>query len=98
MEGETTQHRTSPDETSKEAEELLAAALAGDAHALGTLLGDVRPQLLAVAASLLGEQLAEKADASDIVQDGLVAACKGFGDFRGKTVAELRGWLTEILR
>lgn len=98
MESETTQNRSSPDETSKQAEQLLSAALAGDAAALGTLLGDIRPQLLSVAASLLGEQLAEKADASDIVQDGLAAACKGFDDFRGKTVAELRGWLTEIVR
>ena len=45
----------------------------------------------------LDPRLQSKLDASDVVQQTLVKAHNGRGQFRGQTDAELAGWLRRIL-
>jgi RNA polymerase sigma-70 factor (ECF subfamily) len=45
----------------------------------------------------LGSRGQAKADASDIVQQTMVQAVRGLEGFRGKTEAEMAGWLRQIL-
>lgn len=78
-------------------ESLLAAARAGDDAALGQLVGELRPELVALVGRLLREHQADKADPSDVVQQGLLAACEGFDRFQGQSVEEFQGWLAAIL-
>jgi len=77
---------------------LLARARTGDEEALGRLIDSFRPQLLALAGSMMGRQVGDKADASDVVQQGLVSACRGLESFRGQTVEDFQGWLATIVR
>ena len=46
----------------------------------------------------LGARMRQRLDASDIVQDAMLAATKDFANFQGTTEAELRAWLARILR
>lgn len=77
---------------------LIEAARRGDRAALGELLGELRPQLVTVAAGTVHRYLLDKTDASDIVQLGLAEACKSFADFRGHSAEELKAWLATIVR
>ena len=73
----------------------------GDREALGQLLSDLsfRDYLLLVANDGRSEPgpRAAKGGASDVVQDTFFRAHRGFGDFRGRSEAEWRGWLRAIL-
>ncbi len=54
---------------------------------------------LSIAASVnLSAQLRAKFDAQDLVQETLSTATENWSDFRGRTVAELRAWLNQILQ
>ncbi len=75
---------------------LLAAARAGNQESLGQLLEVHRPLLLALANQELAPRLRSKVGASDLVQDTLLEAFKGFSQFQGKSEAELRHWLQQI--
>jgi RNA polymerase sigma-70 factor (ECF subfamily) len=75
----------------------LDAARAGDAAVQGELLGRYRSWLLVLAEGQLGRRLPGKCDASDLVQQTLLAACRDLPNFRGATEPELRAWLRRIL-
>ncbi|MBM4074694.1 MAG: sigma-70 family RNA polymerase sigma factor [Planctomycetes bacterium] len=57
-----------------------------------------RPYSLAIANQELDSQIRPKVGASDIVQDSLLEAHLGSQDFRGRTLAEFKQWLRQILR
>jgi RNA polymerase sigma-70 factor, ECF subfamily len=75
----------------------LDAARAGDEQAQGELLGRYRSWLLVLAEGQLGRRLPGKCDASDLVQQTFLAACRDLPNFRGGAEAELRAWLRQIL-
>ena len=77
---------------------LLAAARSGDRSAQDALLGTVMRLLRAHAARRLDGRLRARLDPSDVVQLALIEAARDFGAFEGRTQAELRAWLLEILR
>jgi len=56
-----------------------------------------RSYLRFLAASGLDVRLRAKVDASDIAQQTLLQAHRGFGEFRGTTEAEILAWLRKIL-
>ena len=70
---------------------LLAAHLAGDREAFGTLVGHHRERLWAVALRTLGD----REEAADAVQDALLSAYRGAGSFRGD--ARVTTWLHRIV-
>jgi len=65
--------------------------------ALDRLLDSYRNYLRLLARTGLDVSLQGKADPSDLVQDALLKAALGFGQFRGATDAEMAGWLRQIL-
>lgn len=77
--------------------ENLAAGRDGDAAAQGKLLQPFEPWLRLLARMQLDHRLRAKCDPSDLVQQTLLEACRGFAQFRGGTEAELAGWLRGIL-
>lgn len=71
--------------------ELLAAHVAGDPEAFGLLFSRHRDRLWAVAVRTMGNQ----EDAADGLQDGLVAAWRRAGSFRGD--AAVTTWLHRVV-
>jgi RNA polymerase sigma-70 factor (ECF subfamily) len=65
--------------------------------ALGQLLDSYRNYLRLLARTGIDASLQGKADPSDLVQETLLKAHENFGQFRGRTEAELAGWLRAIL-
>lgn len=78
--------------------EVIEAARRGDTTQLGMLLDLYRGYLMTVAAEKLSPQFSAKVSPSDLVQETLLNAAKGFTEFRGTSENELRKWLTQILR
>ncbi len=76
----------------------IAAAHAGSRAALGSLLEAYRPFLHMLAEKDLPLDLRAKAGISDLVQETYAEAFNDFGQFRGRSEAELAGWLEQILR
>jgi RNA polymerase sigma-70 factor (ECF subfamily) len=76
---------------------LLAQARAGERQALDRLLAICRTYVAILARARIQSSLAAKADASDLVQQTLFEAFRGFGAFRGQTEAEWLAWLRRIL-
>ena len=76
---------------------LIRAARNGEPDALDNLLTLYRNYLRFLARSGLGAKLGVKADASDVVQDALMRAFRGFSEFKGETEAEFLAWLRQIL-
>jgi RNA polymerase sigma-70 factor (ECF subfamily) len=60
-------------------------------------LEQLRPYLRAIARLQIEKQFQAKIDASDVVQQTMLEACRGIDEFRGATPEELRGWLRRIL-
>src|SRR5262249_36144555 len=56
-----------------------------------------RSYLALLARIQLDQRLRSKVDASDLVQEALLEACRDFPAFRGSTEAELTAWLRQIL-
>jgi RNA polymerase sigma-70 factor, ECF subfamily len=83
---------------SKHSEHLLAAARSGDASSLWALTDAFRPYLKALVERMLTGRLSAKVDASDVVQQAMVAAIDHFAQFRGDDVAEWYGWCVHIVR
>jgi RNA polymerase sigma-70 factor (ECF subfamily) len=83
--------------TSPDPEQLLGAARAGDASALGQLLELYRSYLATLARLQIGRRLQGKVDASDLVQETFLEAYRDFAQFRGAKESELVGWLRRIL-
>src|SRR5438477_4550466 len=80
-----------------DAEQLLLRARAGDVPILGRLLERYRAYLVVLARVQIGRRLQGKVDASDVVQEAFLGACRDFPQFRGTTEPELLGWLRQIL-
>jgi RNA polymerase sigma-70 factor (ECF subfamily) len=64
---------------------------------LGELLEHYRNYLKLLARSQVDLHLRRRADASDLVQETFLDACRDFHQFRGHTEAELMAWLKKIL-
>jgi RNA polymerase sigma-70 factor, ECF subfamily len=69
----------------------------GSSDGFGDLLEGFREYLLLVAGKRISKSVLPKASTSDVVQNTFLEAQKGFASFRGKTNAELNGWLRKIL-
>jgi RNA polymerase sigma-70 factor, ECF subfamily len=78
-------------------EQLLRQAIAGDGQALGRALELHRTHLILAARFQIGRRLQGKVDASDVVQEAFLGACRDFRSFRGTTEKEFAGWLRGIL-
>jgi RNA polymerase sigma-70 factor (ECF subfamily) len=75
----------------------VAAARQGSPEAMGKLAEACRGYLLLVANGELSPQLRGKIGASDIVQETLLRAQQGIGEFRGQDEEQLLAWLRRIL-
>jgi RNA polymerase sigma-70 factor (ECF subfamily) len=75
----------------------LDRARQGDRQALGELLESYRPYVRALGKNLGHERLRARFGDSDLAQDVVLLAIRSFDSFRGSTVAELTGWLREIV-
>src|ERR1700682_633731 len=64
---------------------------------LGELLELYRNYLKLLARAQVDLHLRSRADASDLVQETFLDACRDFRQFRGSTEAELMAWLRKIL-
>jgi RNA polymerase sigma-70 factor (ECF subfamily) len=78
-------------------EQLVHRAKGGDVPALGQLLELYRAYLVVLARVQIGRRLQGKVDASDLVQEAFLGACRDFPQFRGTTTKEFLGWLRGIL-
>jgi RNA polymerase sigma-70 factor, ECF subfamily len=67
------------------------------AKRLGELLELYRNYLKLLARTQVDLHLRSRADASDLVQETFLDACRDFDQFRGVTEAELTAWLRKIL-
>jgi RNA polymerase sigma-70 factor, ECF subfamily len=76
---------------------LLAALRQGNAAAQGEVLQHYRPWLHLLARLELDRQFQGKFDASDVVQQTLLEACRDLPKFRGGTEGELLAWLRQVL-
>lgn len=72
-------------------------ARGGSREAIGRLIDSCRAYLLLVANEELEPALRVKVAASDLVQETLLAAQAEFGQFRGRSEGELKGWLRKVL-
>lgn len=77
--------------------ELLAKARGGDAEARNRLFAACRNYVALMARAQVESWLRAKVDASDLVQQTLLDAHRGFEEFRGETEAEWLAWLRRIL-
>jgi RNA polymerase sigma-70 factor (ECF subfamily) len=76
---------------------LLDALHRGDTAAAAERLGRYRDWLRLLAQVQLERRLQAKFDASDVVQQALLEACRALPQFRGSTEAELLAWLRQVL-
>ena len=77
--------------------ELLERARQGDTAAREALFQRCRNYVGVVARAQVESWLQAKVDASDLVQQTLLDAHRGLGEFRGETEAEWLAWLRRIL-
>lgn len=77
--------------------ELIARTRSGDEAAREELFERCRRYVGLVARVQLESWLQQKVDASDLVQQTLMEAHRGFERFRGETQAEWLGWLRQIV-
>ena len=77
--------------------ERIEAAKRGCRQSQNELLTGVRPLLLSLANQRVRPDVHPMAAPSDVVQDVLLQAWDGIGDFRGHTRGELIAWLKTIL-
>lgn len=79
-------------------EELISKARHGDAAAQNDLFEACRAYVRFLARSHVESWIQAKVDASDLVQQTLFEAHRGFEQFEGSTEAEWLGWLKQILK
>ncbi|MEM9656912.1 MAG: sigma-70 family RNA polymerase sigma factor [Planctomycetota bacterium] len=75
----------------------IGGARNGDFAALGKLLQRYRAYLSVLARTQMDGRLRQRVSPSDVVQETMLKAHRGFGDFRGVTERELLVWLRQIL-
>src|SRR6478672_14289 len=85
-------------ETESVVERGIEAARNGNGSALGPVLEICRNYLLLTANQELEPDLQAKVAPSDVVQKTYLEAFRDFRQFRGRTEAELLGWLRGILK
>jgi RNA polymerase sigma-70 factor, ECF subfamily len=73
------------------------AAQFGDRDAIGEVFQQLRAYLLSCAQTRLDRELQVKVSPSDVVQETLLEAHRGFAGFRGGSRAELVVWIQGIL-
>jgi RNA polymerase sigma-70 factor (ECF subfamily) len=78
-------------------EQLLADARGGRTGSLGRVLELLRTDLALLARAQIGFHLRGRLDASDLVQETFLDACRDFHHFRGTTHREWVAWLRKIL-
>ncbi len=78
--------------------ELLRRARQGDTACRDALFGLCRSYLGFVARAQVETWMRRKVDASDLVQQALLEAHRGFGQFQGETEKEWLAWLRAIVR
>jgi RNA polymerase sigma-70 factor (ECF subfamily) len=78
-------------------EQLLAEARQGRSASLGNLLELYRNYLALLARTQIDLHLQGRVDASDLVQETFLGACRGFGQFRGTSEIEWVAWLRQVL-
>lgn len=76
---------------------LIAAFGRGDVEAGNALMTRYRPWLQLLARLQLDQRIQKRVDASDVVQQAMLEACRDFPAFRGTTEGEFRAWLRQIL-
>ncbi len=76
---------------------LLTRAREGDAAARDAIFDKCRNYVRVIANTQVEGWMRAKVDASDLVQQTLLEAHRGFDNFRGNTEAEWLGWLKTIL-
>jgi DNA-directed RNA polymerase specialized sigma24 family protein len=76
---------------------LLQAARNGQRDALDALSGAFRNYLKLLARAQLGSNSQKRIEPSDLVQETLLDAYRGFDGFQGQTMPELISWLRQIL-
>jgi RNA polymerase sigma-70 factor, ECF subfamily len=76
---------------------LLEQARAGDTAARDELFARCRSYVNLVARAQVESWMRTRTDASDLVQQTLMEAHRGFDEFRGRTEAEWLAWLKQIL-
>lgn len=76
--------------------DLILHSKCGDDAALGELLDKHRDWLKNVAAKELNGRVLSRIDASDIVQQTLLSACRRIEQFEGSTSGEFAAWLGRI--
>jgi RNA polymerase sigma-70 factor (ECF subfamily) len=81
-----------------EVSEAIAKARSGDPSLLWHATDGLRPYLKAVVTGVLRQRLAGKVDASDVVQQGLLASVERFEQFRGRDAADFHAWVVAIVR
>lgn len=77
--------------------ETVRLAKHGDGAKLGEVLARYRGYLRCIAGRQLGDAYRRRIDASDVVQEVLLAAHQDFANFRGESEPEISAWLTRIL-
>jgi RNA polymerase sigma-70 factor (ECF subfamily) len=75
----------------------LDRARQGDREALGQLLESYRPYVQVLARERRGQRAAARLGDSDLAQDALLEAHRGFATFQGATVAEWAAWLRQVV-
>jgi RNA polymerase sigma-70 factor (ECF subfamily) len=83
--------------TVAEEQTALQRARQGDNAALGALLESFRPYAAMIARALHDNRLRARVDESDLIQDALLEAHRSFAGFSGETMAELAGWVRQIV-
>jgi RNA polymerase sigma-70 factor, ECF subfamily len=78
-------------------EQLLAEARGGRRESLGRALELNRTYLTLLARTQIDLHLQGRVDASDVVQETFLDACRDFDHFRGSTPGEWAAWLRKIL-
>lgn len=78
-------------------EQLVEAARAGSADAIGRLIQDCRAYLLSIANQELESDFGAKVGGSDLVQETMLSAQRCLGDFQGQSREELLAWLRGML-
>ncbi|MEZ6044633.1 MAG: sigma-70 family RNA polymerase sigma factor [Planctomycetaceae bacterium] len=76
---------------------LLDQVREGDANAQNKILEQYRPYLQMLARNQFETWMQSKNDASDIVQESMLDACRGLRQFQGDTEAEWLAWLKQIV-
>jgi RNA polymerase sigma-70 factor (ECF subfamily) len=78
-------------------EQLLAEARQGRGESLGRLLELYRNYLALLARTQIDRHVQGRVDASDLVQETFLDACRDFGQFRGTSEIEWAAWLRKVL-